>query len=59
MIKLATFKDEKYGLITEFLSDDDNILFAYSRTFNNKYTYMLVSDVINKELIDKYLDTNE
>ncbi len=55
MIKLATFKDDKYGLVTEFLSEDDRILFAYTRTFNNKYTYMLVSEVINNELIEKYL----
>ncbi len=55
MIKLATFKDDKYGLVTEFLSEDDRILFAYTRAFNNKYTYMLVSEVINNELIEKYL----
>lgn len=58
-IKLATYKDDKYGLVTEFLSNDDEILFAYTRTFNNKYTYMLVSKEINEELIEKYLKENE
>ncbi|MBR1376297.1 MAG: hypothetical protein IJ565_00575 [Bacilli bacterium] len=54
-IKLATYDDDKYGLISEFVNNNDEIVFAYTKTFNNKYTYMLVDDNINKELIEKYL----
>ena len=57
-IKIATYKDDKYGLISEFISDKDKIVFAYTRVFNNKYTYMLVEEKINIELIEKYL-TND
>lgn len=55
-IKIATYKDDKYGLISEFVSIDDKIRFAYTRMFNNKFTYMLVDDEINNELIEKYLN---
>ena len=58
-IKLATFNDEIYGLVSEFITEDDKIVFAYTRTFNNKYTYMLVDEDINKILIDKYLNIYE
>lgn len=58
-IKLATYKDDKYGLVSEFISLDNNILFAYTRVFNNKYTYMFVEDKVNSELIEKYLDSYE
>ncbi len=54
-LKVWTCKDDKYGLISEFVTENDEIKFAYTRVFNNKYTYMLVSDEINKELILKYL----
>lgn len=57
-IKLATYKDEKYGLISEFISDNEEIVFAYTRSFNNKYTYMLVEEDINIELIGKYLSND-
>ncbi len=58
-IKLATYKDDVYGLVSEFINEDDEIVFAYTRTFNNKYTYMLVDEDINKILIDKYLNIYE
>ena len=58
-IKLATYTDPQYGLISEFLTVDDEIVFAYTRVFNNKYTYMLVDSEVNKELIGKYLDNYE
>lgn len=54
-IKLAMYKDDKYGLLSVFMSDKEEIVFAYTRTFNNKYTYMLVEENINMELIGKYL----
>ena len=54
-IKLAMYKDDKYGLLSVFVSDKEEIVFAYTRTFNNKYTYMLVEENINMELIGKYL----
>lgn len=57
-IKIASFNDNIYGMITEFVTDDDRIVFAYTRTYNNKYTYMLVDDIINKILIEKYLSYN-
>ena len=58
-IKLATYKDEEYGLVSEFITLDDEIVFAYTRTFNNKYTYMLVDESINRKLIEKYLNVYE
>lgn len=58
-IKIATYNDNKYGLISEFFSESGEIVFAYTRAFNDKYTYMLVDKVINLELIDKYLDKYE
>lgn len=58
LIKLAMYKDDMYGLISEFINDNGSILFAYTKEFNNKYTYMLVSKEINDELIKKYL-TND
>lgn len=53
-IRLARFNDPKYGLITEFLNHE-SIIFAYTKEFNNKYTYEFVSDEVNRELIRKYL----
>ena len=58
-IKLAVFKDIDYGLITEFINDSDEIFFAYTKEFNNKYTYMLVDKEVNDELIYRYLSNNE
>ena len=54
-IKLAMYNDKNYGLISEFVNDNGEILFAYTKEFNNKFTYMLVSKEINDELIKKYL----
>ena len=53
-IKLAMY----YGLISEFLTENDEVLFAYTKMFNNKYTYMLVSKEINDELTRKYLNND-
>jgi len=57
-IKISTFKDDKYGLISCFVKDD-KVVFAYTRVFNNKYTYMLVSESINNELVVRYLKEYE
>lgn len=54
-IKIAFYNDNEYGLITEFLTDDDSIKFAYTKSFNNKYTYEFVDDIINNKLMDRYL----
>lgn len=54
-IKIAMYNDDTYGLISEFITREDKILFAYTKEFNNKYTYMLVSDKVNQELIKRYL----
>lgn len=56
-IRLAVFNDSKYGLITEFLNHE-SIIFAYTKGFNNKYTYEFVSDEVNRELIRKYLSND-
>ena len=53
LIKLAMYKDDKYGLISEFVNDNGNILFAYTKEFNNKFIYMLVSKEINDDLTKK------
>ena len=55
-IKLCMYNDDNYGLITEFVSDSDEILFAYTKEFNNKFIYMLVNKEINDKLIKKYLN---
>lgn len=57
-IKLSMYKDETYGLITEFLSEKDEILFAYTKEFGNKFIYMLVNKEVNSELIKKYLSND-
>ena len=54
-IKLAMYNDDTYGLISEFINYIDDIVFAYTKEFNNKFTYMLVSKEINVELTKKYL----
>ena len=54
-IKVAMYNDETYGLISEFITRGDQIIFAYTKVFNNKYTYMLVSDKVNELLIKRYL----
>ena len=58
LIKLAMYKDDKYGLISEFVNDNGNILFAYTKEFNNKFIYMLVSKEINDDLTKKYLSND-
>lgn len=58
-IRLAEYNDSDYGLLTQFIDDKDNILFAYTKVFDHKYTYEFVSDLINNELIEKYLNNNE
>jgi hypothetical protein len=57
-IKLAMYKDDTYGLISEFINDKDEILFAYTKEFNNKFIYMLVEKEINNKLIKKYLSND-
>ena len=57
-IKLSMYEDDHYGLITEFLSEKDEILFAYTKEFGNKFIYMLVNKEINNELIKKYLSND-
>lgn len=56
-IRLARFDDPEYGLVTEFLNRE-SIIFAYTKEFNNKFTYEFVSDEINRELIRKYLSND-
>lgn len=54
-IKIATINDKEYGLVSEFITNDDNILFAYTKEFDNKYTYLFVDEIINNKLIERYL----
>ena len=58
LIKLAMYKDNIYGLVSEFVNDAGDILFAYTKEFNNKFIYMLVDKEINEELIRKYLNND-
>lgn len=55
-IKLATIKDNEYGLLSEFINNEDKIIFAYTKEFNNKYTYEFVDETVNNKLIEKYID---
>ena len=54
-IKIAEVEDKEYGLISEFIKDD-KIIFAYTKVFNNKYTYEFVENNVNDILMEKYLN---
>lgn len=54
-IKIAEVEDKKYGLISEFIKNDE-IIFAYTKVFNNKYTYEFVEDDVNDILMENYLN---
>lgn len=54
-IKIAEIDDKEYGLISEFIKDD-KIIFAYTKVFNNKYTYEFVEEKVNDILMEKYLN---
>lgn len=57
-IKLAEYNHNTYGLLTEFIQKDSQIVFAYTKFYNNKYTYEFVNETINNELIGLYLDND-
>lgn len=54
LIELATYHDENYGLVVQFLDSEDNCIFYILEEFNGEKKYSRVDDEINRILEDKY-----
>ena len=54
LIELATFKDENYGLVVQFLDSQDNCLFYILEEINGEKKYTRVDDTTNRILEEKY-----
>lgn len=54
LIELATYHDEDYGLVVQFLDSEDNCFFYVLEEINVQKEYSKVDSEVNQILIDRY-----
>jgi len=54
LIELATYNDEEYGLVVQFLDSEDNCIFYLLEEINGEKNYTKVDGEINRILEEKY-----
>lgn len=54
LIELATYNDDDYGLIVQFLDENDNCIFYQMEEINGEKKYTKVDETINRMLEEKY-----
>ena len=54
LIELATYNDEEYGLVVQFLDSEDNSIFYLLEEINGEKNYTRVDGEVNRILNDKY-----
>ena len=54
LIEIATYNDDDYGLVVQFLDEDDNCIFYQMEEINGEKNYTKVDGTVNKTLEEKY-----
>lgn len=54
LIELATYKDDEYGLVVQFLDSDNNCIFYLLDEIDGEKKYTRVDGEVNRILEEKY-----
>jgi len=54
LIELATYKDEEYGLVVQFIDDENNCIFYKLEEVDGQKNYIKLDGEINRILVEKY-----
>ena len=55
LIELATYHDDEYGLVVQFLDEEDNCSFYSLEEINGEKKYTKLDEETTRVLEDKYL----